>query len=316
MTKGQSLNHLGPGRIRAECGPMCLVLEAWRKKRPDDALAWSGGRIAFQVLEAIAAEYRQLQSPSMELKVAPRSRVAAAMLQATRALMEPDLTPMAAVAGSIADQVADWLTKNGAEKTVVENGGDIAIRLSPGSSLRIGLQPAPHQPDIRHTLHLDGRQPTWGVATSGLGGRSLTKGIASNVAVLAQSAAAADAAATAVANACSVDDARIVRVPARSLDPASDLGDELITMGLEPLEDELWNVALKRGMAKALCYQSQGWILGAYCVAGPLSAWTSSLAQFSLPPTGSMNSANFPFLPPTLGQKRKICSPALSMEYL
>ncbi len=297
MTSERSLHLVGPGMVWAEWGPMRLVLEVWRKGRPDDNLACSGGRMAFQALEDVGAEYRRLQTPSLGLKISPRSRVAAAMLQASRALMEPDLTPMAAVAGSIADQVADCLVDQGAEKAIVNNGGDIAIRLSPDSVARVGLQALLRQPEENHILYLDGRQASWGVATSGLGGRSLTKGIASNVTVLAQSAAAADAAATAVANACTVDDPRILRVPARSLDPGSDLGDEPITVGVEPLEDELWNVALERGMAKAKRYQSHGWIFGAYGVAGPLSAWTSSLAQFSLLPSGSMNSADFPFLP-------------------
>lgn len=283
MTSERSLYPMGLGKVRAEWGPMRLVLEAWRKGSPDDDLAWSGGRMAFQALEDIGAEYRRLQAPSLELKIVPRSQVAAAMLQATRALREPDLTPMAAVAGSIADHVADWLADQGAEKAIVDNGGDIAIRLSPTSSARVGLQALPQQPEVNHTLHLDGRQSSWGVATSGLGGRSLTKGIASSVTVLAQTAAAADAAATAVANACTVDDARILRIPARSVDPASDLGEDLVTMGLEPLEDEIWYVALERGKVKAEMYQSQGCIFGTYCVVGPQSAWTSSLDQFSLP---------------------------------
>ncbi|MBS3780436.1 MAG: FAD:protein FMN transferase [Desulfovermiculus sp.] len=307
MTSERSLYPMGPGKVRAEWGPMRLVLEVWRKKKPDDDLAWFGGRIAFQALEDVGAEYRRLQAPSLGLKISPRSRVAAAMLQATRAFMEPDLTPIAAVAGSIADQVADWLVDQGAEKAIVDNGGDIAIRLSPDSVARVGLQALPQQPEENHTLYLHGRQASWGVATSGLGGRSLTKGIASSVTVLAQTAAAADAAATAVANACTVDDARILRIPAQSVDPASDLGEDLVIMGLEPLEDELWNMALERAMAKAERYLSQGWIFGAYCVAGPLSAWTSSLDQFSLPPSGSMNTANFPFLS-VLGQEIfKIC---------
>lgn len=277
MTSERSLYPAGPGTVRAEWGPMRLVLEVWRKNRPDGDLAWSGGRIAFQALEDIGAEYRRLQAPSLELKIDPRSRVAAAMLQATRALHEPDLTPMAAVAGSIADQVADWLAEQGAEKAIVDNGGDIAIRLSPTSSARVGLQALPRQPEVNHTLLLDGRQTSWGVATSGLGGRSLTKGIASTVTVLAQTAAAADAAATAVANACTVDDVRILQVPARSLDPTSDLGDDLVTMGLEPLENELWAQALEQGMAKAETYCMNGLLSWAGCIVGPLSAVTGKV---------------------------------------
>ena len=279
MTSERSLYPMGPGKVRAEWGPMRLVLEVWRKGRPDDDLAWSGGRMAFQTLEDIGSEYRRLQAPSLELNIVPRSRVAAAMLQATRALREPDLTPMAAVAGSIADEVADWLAEQGAEKAVVDNGGDIAIRLSPTSSVRVGLQALPQQPEVNHTLHLDGRQSSWGVATSALGGRSLTKGIASNVTVLAQNAAAADAAATAVANACTVDDARILRVTARSVDPASDLGEDLVTIGLEPLEDELWTQALENGMAKAEEYRLYGLVYWVRCTVGPLSSVMESLSS-------------------------------------
>ena len=282
MTPEQSLDSWGPGKVRAEWGPMSLVLEVRRRGRPDDALARAGGWKAFQVLEDVAAEYAHLQAPSLELEYVPHSRAAAAMLASTRALQEPDLTPMAAVAGSIADEVADWLAEQETEKVVVDNGGDIAIRLGPSASARVGLQAVPQQPGMNYTLHLDGRQPAWGVATSGLGGRSLTKGIASYVTVLARTAAGADAAATAVANACTVEDRRILRVPARSIDPASDLGDDLVTMGLEPLSQDLWAQALQKGMAKAEKFRMQGHLAWVRCTGGQLFFVTESLCCLGL----------------------------------
>ena len=64
-----------------------------------------------------------------------------------------------------------------------------------------------------------------GIATSGWRGRSFSLGIADAVTVLADRAAAADAAATIIANAVDLPGhPAIVRVPACELAPDSDLG--------------------------------------------------------------------------------------------
>jgi len=91
-----------------------------------------------------------------------------------------------------------------------------------------------------------------GVATSGAGGRSFSLGIADAATVLAGDAAAADAAATLVANAVDLPGhPAIMRRPARDLDPDSDLGDRLVTVAVGALAPFEIEVALRRGAAVA-----------------------------------------------------------------
>jgi len=94
--------------------------------------------------------------------------------------------------------------------------------------------------------------PVRGIATSGWRGRSFSLGIADAVTVLADRAAAADAAATIIAN--SVDlpgHPAIVRVPARELAPDSDLGERPVTQAVGSLTAEEVDQALAAGTRTA-----------------------------------------------------------------
>ncbi len=101
-----------------------------------------------------------------------------------------------------------------------------------------------------------------GVATSGFGGRSLTKGWPTAT-CLAQSAALADAAATAVANATYVDHPAVVRCPAEELDPLTDLAGQLVTRRVGELEPGAVAAALAAGLARARALLARGTIAGA-----------------------------------------------------
>ena len=130
------------------------------------------------------------------------------------------ITPMAAVAGAVADEMLQALVKGRRlDKAYVNDGGDIAIHLTPGHELRAGIFATALDGVARLTYD----QPVRGIATSGRGGRSFSLGIADSATVLAATAAAADAAATLIANAVNVEHPAIERRPARDLDPDSDL---------------------------------------------------------------------------------------------
>ena len=158
------------------------------------------------------------------------------------------ITPMAAVAGAVADEMLQALVRGRTlDKAYVNDGGDIAIHLEPGQSLRAGI--------IAQALDgvalLTHERPVRGIATSGRGGRSFSLGIAHSVTVLAAKAAAADAAATMIANAVNADHPAIDRRPARSLDPDSDLGELPVTVAVGDLPSEIIDAALDRGAAEA-----------------------------------------------------------------
>ncbi|ANB76757.1 thiamine biosynthesis protein ApbE [Paraburkholderia phytofirmans OLGA172] len=182
------------------------------------------------------------------------------------------ITPMAAVAGSVADELITAFAREGISRAFINNGGDIALYLTERQQYRVGvfadlaaLSGARLSGDqtLDANLTLDAVMPTRGVATSGWRGRSFSLGIADSVTVLARNAATADAAATMIANAVDLDHAGIVRRPASSLKDDSDLGDMLVTVDVPSLPQPLIDFALARGVDAAQRLQEQGLIEGA-----------------------------------------------------
>ena len=215
--------------VLVECGPMRLVIRAWNKDQPQIKLVRQAAEKSITYLERIARCKPLLSRPGPESEELPQDELALRMIASANTIGDEDLTAMAAVAGTIADAVADWLFDRGTTRVIVENGGDIAIRLAEGETASVGVRPQVNSPHISHVIRLDGSQATWGVTTSGMGGRSFTRGIASAVTVLAANASVADAAATAIGNACLVEDGGIVQLPAENLDPNTDLAGLLVT---------------------------------------------------------------------------------------
>jgi ApbE superfamily uncharacterized protein (UPF0280 family) len=104
------------------------------------------------------------------------------------------------------------------------------------------------------------------VATSGWRGRSFSLGIADSVTVLARTAAAADAAATVIANAVNADDPCIVRRPACALKDDSDLGEIPVTVDVPPLDRPLVETALRNGARRARELRAAGLVWSAALV--------------------------------------------------
>ena len=177
------------------------------------------------------------------------------------------VTPMAAVAGAVADEMLAALVEGRALETAyVNNGGDIAVHLAPGAALDLGVVARMDAPAIDATARLAHATPVRGIATSGWHGRSLSLGIADSVTVLAADAAAADVAATLIANAVAVDDPTIERRPASDLDADSDLGDRPVTVAVGSLSKAAVAEALDRGARRARAMRRAGQIAAAMLV--------------------------------------------------
>ncbi len=229
-----------------------------------------------QVLDDLCAELpllrRPLPAPS------PSGRVARAMHAACMPFSDQFITPMAAVAGAVADAIlAEMISGREISRAFVNNGGDIAFHLSAGASLRCGLIidiSSPVHASLDGTFLLTAGNPARGVATSGRackgsGGRSFSLGIADSVSILARTAAEADAAATMVGNAVDLPGhAAIDRRPASEIDPGSDLGDRLVTNDIGCLTDEAVKGALDAGVFLADILVRNGLIEGAVLALG------------------------------------------------
>ena len=149
-TSGVSRERIGAPPIAAvlpdgrrrhfQHGPIDLVLEAFGERSEVQAAydqAW--GR--FQtVLDELVAELPALRAPLGDSHVQVKGAVAREMVRACAAHRGIFVTPMAAVAGAVADAVLAAMTTNRwLDKAYVNNGGDIALFLAPGQTLTTGL---------------------------------------------------------------------------------------------------------------------------------------------------------------------------------
>ena len=249
--------------VMAENGPMRMIIQAWNRGKPDLEMASEAARFSFACLEQVAKHHEHLtqQPRDLPLGLGPIPRT---MVESVMATGEKDLTPMAAVAGSIADAVADWLFTRGMSRVIVNNGGDIAIRLAENETARVGIRTRIDNSSISQMVELTGIDyPSWGINTSGLGGRSLTRGIASAVTAFARNSSLADAAATSIANACFVRDDAIVQAPAQMVDPHTDIPGVLVTIKVGKLKKGNVLQAMKKALIRAEQYSEAGIIKGA-----------------------------------------------------
>lgn len=261
--------RLSGNRLQLQEGPSDLVIAAFGGPSDIDR-AYAAAEEAFDgLLGELAGELRTLRQPLAAQPPALTGATAQRMARACWAFRSQYITPMAAVAGAVADTVLAGMAAAvpKLERAYVNNGGDIAVVVTPGHPLDIGvvssLARARPEGFLRIYAAHNAAQHFRGIATSGWRGRSFSRGIADAVTVLARSAAEADAAATVIANATNVQDAAVIRRPARDFDPDSDLGDLAVTVEVGPLSPEAIAAALDSGVRTAEALLREGLIEGA-----------------------------------------------------
>ena len=270
-------NQLSDGNQHFSWGPIDLIIGAKADIHNQQCIAaahdaaWQRFQ---QILPELVSELDLLQSP-IQLGVTQNGLtglIAQNMWHACQPFCEEFITPMAAVAGAVADHILEYYKVPGILKAWVNNGGDAAFYLTRGQTLPIGLCSNAYQTYNQiqndHFVERDAKltisatDPVRGIATSGWQGRSFSMGIADSVTVLASNAAAADAAATIIANAVNLQDDRIERKRACDVKDNSDLGDRLITVHVPQLEYPLIKQALEKGLEVAQLLQNDHLIWG------------------------------------------------------
>jgi uncharacterized protein len=241
-------------RLHLQDGPIDLIIEA-NGSAPDIRAAYQAASRRFTgLLDELCAELAELRQPADPTHCALKGVVARRM-HAAVAPYAADcfITPMAAVAGAVAEEILGAMVEAAPlERAYVNNGGDIALHLARGEQFCVGLMDRPDSHGVMRTMIIDADDPSRGVATSGRHGRSFSLGIADAVTVLAKTAARADAAATIIANAVDLPGhPAIIRRPACELQPDSDLGPRLVTRQVGELAGNEIEAALAAGEARA-----------------------------------------------------------------
>jgi len=257
------VQRLDGDRLHLQHGPIDVVLRAWGaasavREAYEAAIARFGG-----ILPELAGELTELRRPMSE-RPHVETPVARRMVNACRPHAGIFVTPMAAVAGAVADELMETMVEAAPlDRAFVNDGGDIAIHLTEGETMEIAVAADFSRgaiPALNGRITLRDTDGIGGIATSGAHGRSFSLGIADSVTILARDAASADVAATLVANAVDVDDPAVTRRAARDLDPDSDLGDLMVTTGVGPLTPARIAEALEAGRARAEQFRRRGLI--------------------------------------------------------
>ena len=263
---------MADNRLHLQHGPIDIIAHVDAPEEVLKRLYKSASNRFSTVLVELVTEMDLLKQPWSADLPDPKGGIAQKMCFAVRG-SDIFVTPMAAVAGAVADEVLEAMlyeAKNPdpcleeIQRMYVNNGGDIAFWLNAGESFSIGVVDNPGILELNAKVRLAYESPVRGIATSGWRGRSLSLGIADAVTVLAGSAAIADAAATLIANDVNIDYPGILKRPASEVKDESDLGMLPVTVDVPPLPVDQISEALKRGAQTAGNFIRTGKIEAAY----------------------------------------------------
>jgi ApbE superfamily uncharacterized protein (UPF0280 family) len=267
MTRTPQIGFLADGkRLHLQDGPIDLIVEARGSEASVRAAYEAAARRFRGLLDELCAELPLLRQAADPKRCLLQGVVARRMHAAVAPFANDHfITPMAAVAGAVAEEILGaMLHQAQLTRAYVNNGGDIALHLADAEHFTVGMAERPDAPGLMRTMVLHADDPSRGIATSGRHGRSFSLGIADAVTVLARAASQADAAATIIANAVDLPGHPfVVRCPAHDLQPDSDLGARLVTRGVGELSNREVGDALESGAACARKLLAAGLIDGA-----------------------------------------------------
>lgn len=264
----QAWQVLGPGKVYFNYGPVSMVVMAYKGDTALTDLCCQSFEIIDSALKEITNFLPILRQYPGEISAEGLTGIPLLMFEAVTAIGEPTLTPMATAAGAISDRVADWLFAQGASRVIVNNGGDIALRLAKGESVKVGLMSSLKHGKVDRIVTIKAEDRIGGIATSGLGGRGLTRGIAEGVSVFSHNAILADALATHMANSSFIESEKVITTMAGNINLLSDIEDLTVVVGVDSLSQGEEHMALdkigqeaqrqkKKGNLLALCARIQ-----------------------------------------------------------
>src|SRR5262245_13280109 len=135
-----TIQRLTGDRLHLQHGPIDVVLRAWGEAQ-SVAAAYEAVVSRFQTI--LGELVGELGAPKTGMADAPMvsGPVARRMTAACAPFTGMFITPMAAVAGAVADEVlaAMLAAAPALPKAFVNDGGDIAIHIAPGEHLEIGI---------------------------------------------------------------------------------------------------------------------------------------------------------------------------------
>lgn len=267
MNEEDKYRIIQDGIVLVDHGPITMTINAKGDNKPLTEAAVKAAKNVIQNFEELIPFLKVARSTMVEIKKLDSCdypQILNRMIESVNQLNEDDFTPMASVAGTLSDLAKEEALRYKADFAIVNNGGDISFQTSPiNSTIKVGVISDLSKGKVTHSLNINGKSGISGIATSGWGGRSLTKGVASAVTVLARNTSYADAAATAIANATNCDDIAIERCLAEELDYDTDIKGSTVTRKIGKLSKDNIITAINLGKKRSKELYDKDMIMGA-----------------------------------------------------
>ncbi|MBU4540796.1 MAG: hypothetical protein KJ774_06190 [Firmicutes bacterium] len=259
---------LSDGRVYVDYGPVMMVLLASKKEMVQTELCVEAARMIPELLVEISKKRQVLSQAPETIDCSRLTGLPLKMVKAVKRIQEPTLTPMSTVAGILSDALADWLDDRDVDKVIVNNGGDVAIRLKAKQSIKIGLLPNLQTGILENTVTIGAEDGIGGVCSSGLGGRSFTRGIANAVTVFSKRCCIADACATHIANTSYIKSDAVITDRAGNIRVDSDIADLEVVIRVGQLAAEEVFQSLEQIKAESLRQYQLGNLKAVYADVG------------------------------------------------
>ena len=170
------LQALRPDLILVDYGPMTLTVSAWADGKPRPVMAVRAAVLALDILDRLAAGQPLLKTPAGKIKKLEGCPPLFQKAVRTCRAVSSELTGTDAVAGLAADEVSNEALRLGADRVILNNGGNIALKVSVGQPVRVGMKTHP-EGEATHFLEIAAEHNIGGVATSDWTGRSFSTAI-------------------------------------------------------------------------------------------------------------------------------------------
>lgn len=258
----QAWQILSPGKVYFNYGPVSMLVMAYKEEVALTDLCCQAFSVIDSALKEITNSLEILRLYPKQIQADTLTGLPLLMYETVKRIDEPTLTPMATVAGAISDRVADWLFEQGATKVIINNGGDIALRLGKGESIKVGLISSLKVGEVDKIVLIKEEDRIGGIATSGLGGRGFTRGIAEGVSVFTHNGILADALATHMSNSSYIESEKVISTLAGNINPQSDIKDLSVVLGVDSLTAKEENMALNKIKKEAQRQKEMGNLIG------------------------------------------------------
>ncbi len=146
-----------PDLILVDYGPMTLTISAWADGEPRPVMAARAAVLALDILDRLAAGQPLLKTPAGKIKKLEGCPPLVQKAVRICRKISLELTGTAAVAGVAADEVLNEALRLGADRIIVNNGGDIALFASGRQRIKVGLKTQPDG-EVTHYLEVSKRR--------------------------------------------------------------------------------------------------------------------------------------------------------------